>query len=113
MKKLLYVALVLLSLAFLFRYAYQLGADQKQEDNSAYYATTAHCVDYNEAKNRTTFRTPKGIEYYYYNDFEYTLDNLDFYLVMNNNHSDYLLDDYIVSITPIPKDRVENSNISE
>ena len=97
------IAIVLILLALLFHTAYQMGADQKPEDASAYYVIEGHCIEYISEKNRTVFRTPSGIEYYYYGSFTYTPDNLDYWLVMNNHHSEYLLDDWIVSITPIPK----------
>lgn len=105
MKKILfYIALILFSIALLFQTAYHLGAKQKPEDSSAYYVTEGHCVGYISEKNRTSFRTPTGIEYYYYGNFVYEPESLDYWLVMNNHHSEYLLDDWIVNITPIPKD---------
>ena len=112
MKKFIIIILILFSLVFLFHYAYTLGLNQKAVDYSAYYVTTGHCIEYNVNKNRTTFRTPRGIDYYYYNDFVYTLNNLDFYLIMNNNNTEYLFDDYIMTITPIPKDEVDNFKLT-
>lgn len=98
------VAVILIFLAIFFHVAYKMGADRKPEDASAYYVTEGHCIGYISEKNRTSFRTPTGIEYYYYGNFVYEPESLDYWLVMNNHHSEYLLDDWIVSITPIPKD---------
>lgn len=100
MKKIIIIALILILFSISLHTAYCLGASQKQEDTTPYYIIHAICTEYNNEKNRTTFRADTGIEYYYYGKFIYTLNNLDYWLIMHNNHSDYLLDDWIVNFTP-------------
>ena len=111
MKKSLHTAILIATACLIFWAGFQIGFHQKQEQHGQYYAVEGHCIGYDTAKNRIEFETPKGLVYYCYGDFEYTLDNLDFLLVMWDNNSEYLLDDYIVNYTPISKSPIENENL--